>query len=127
MGCYGIGVGRIVACLIENNIIYENDKLKGFALPVEIAPYKVQIIYKEDKKEQAFDLYEKLLKLGINCIIDDREGQSIGTKIKDVYVLGTPYIIVIGNNYDGDTYEIEEIKSGFKKKMTFDEIVSLYK
>ena len=44
MGCYGIGLGRIIACLIENNVIYEDGKLKGFILPFNVAPYKVQII-----------------------------------------------------------------------------------
>ena len=51
MGCYGIGVGRIIACIIENNIIKVGDKIKGFVLPFNIAPYKVQIIYNENNKD----------------------------------------------------------------------------
>lgn len=38
MGCYGIGLGKIIACLIENNIIKNNDQIKGFSLPFNVAP-----------------------------------------------------------------------------------------
>ena len=119
MGCYGIGLGRIIACLIENNVIRENGKLKGFSLPKVIAPYKMQIVYKDDKKEVAEDLYKKL---NVSTIIDDREGYSLGNKIKDAYVLGTPYIAIIGNNYDGKTLEIEETKTGNKLNIDIDKL-----
>ncbi len=119
MGCYGIGLGRVIACLIENNIIKENDKIKGFSLPMEIAPYKMQIVYKDDKKEIAEDLYKKI---NISTIIDDREGYSLGNKIKDAYVLGTPYIAIIGNNFDGKTLEIEETKTGNKLNVEVDKL-----
>ena len=69
MGCYGIGLGRIIACLIENNVIKENDKIKGFALPYNIAPYKVQIIYNEEHKQEAEELYETLWNHNIPAII----------------------------------------------------------
>ena len=87
MGCYGIGLGRIIACLIENNIIKNGDKVKGFSLPYNIAPYKLQIIYCDEQKEIANNLYEDLSTKGIKCIIDDREKNSLGEKIKDSYVL----------------------------------------
>ena len=83
MGCYGIGLGRIIACLIENNVIKENDKIKGFALPYDIAPYKVQIIYNENNKEEGEKLYNYLLQNNINAIIDDRENLNIGNRIND--------------------------------------------
>ena len=119
MGCYGIGLGRIIACLIENNIIKENGKIKGFSLPKEIAPYKLQIVYMDNKKEIAEDLYKKLK---TSTIIDDREGYSLGNKIKDAYVLGTPYIAIIGNNFDGKTLEIEETKTGNKINIDIDKL-----
>ncbi|MBQ9019593.1 MAG: hypothetical protein IJ097_04725 [Bacilli bacterium] len=111
MGCYGIGLGRIIACLIENNVIRDNDKLKGFALPYNIAPYKVQIIYNEDNKEIAENLYKYLNDNGIKAIIDDRENLNIGNRINDVYVLGTPKMIILGKKFDGTTYEIEDTKT----------------
>ena len=123
MGCYGMGLGRIIACLIENNLIYEDGKLKGFVLPYKIAPYKVQIIYKDDKKEQAEELYNYLQENNIKCIIDDREGRSIGTRLKDVYVLGTPYSIIIGDKSEANTFEVEDNKTCDKYNMTKEEIL----
>ncbi len=126
MGCYGIGVGRIIATIIENNVIIDNNKIKGFALPYNIAPYKVQIIYKDDKKDKAFKLYEDLSSNGVKSIIDDREEYSLGNKIKDVYTLGTPYIIVIGNKFDGLNVEVEDIKTGLKEVVLLDDISNYF-
>lgn len=123
MGCYGIGLGRIIACLIENNVIYENGKLKGFILPFNVAPYKVQIIYKEDKKEVAESLYNYLQEKGIKCLLDDREGRSIGTKIKDVYVLGTPFSVIIGDKSTDNIFEVEDNKTNEKYNITKEEII----
>lgn len=123
MGCYGIGLGRIIACLIENNVIYEDGKLKGFILPFNVAPYKVQIIYKEDKKEVAESLYNYLQEKGIKCILDDREGRSIGTKIKDVYVLGTPFSVIIGDKSTDNIFEVEDNKTNEKYNITKEEII----
>ena len=127
MGCYGIGLGRIIATIIENNVIRENEQLKGFSLPLTIAPYKIQIIYKEDKKEQAEELYNNLTNQGIKCIIDDRSGYSLGNKIKDVYALGTPYIAIIGNNSTETTIEIEETKTGNKQTININELPNILK
>ena len=126
MGCYGIGIGRVIATIIENNLIKENDQIKGFSLPINIAPYKIQIIYKEDKKEIAEKLYNDLNEKNIKCIIDDREDYSLGSKIKDTYTLGTPYIAIIGNKFDGKTLEIEETKSGQKFNIEIDKIETLF-
>jgi len=90
MGCYGIGVGRIIATILENNIIKENGEIKGFSIPLNLAPYKIQIVYKDDKKQQAEELYKYLNDKGINVIIDDREGYSLGNKIKDAYIIRNP-------------------------------------
>jgi len=87
MGCYGIGVGRIIATILENNIIKENGEIKGFSIPLNLAPYKIQIVYKDDKKQQAVELYKYLNDKGINVIIDDRDGYSLGNKIKDAYII----------------------------------------
>ena len=122
MGCYGIGLGRIIATIIENNIIKDNDTIKGFSLPLNIAPYKIQIVYKDDKKDMAYKLYDTLSKKGIKSIIDDREGYSLGNKIKDSYVLGTPYIAIFGNKTDGDNIEIEETKTGNKFVVNINEV-----
>ena len=126
MGCYGIGLGRIIATIIENSVIRKDDKLMGFSLPLNIAPYKAQIVYKDDKKEQAEELYNMLINKGIKCIIDDRNGYSIGNKIKDVYALGTPYIIVLGNNSTENRIEIEATKTGNKEIIEVDKLSSFF-
>ena len=127
MGCYGIGLGRIIAVLIENNVIKNEKGIMGFSLPVHIAPYKMQIVYKDDKKDVAEKLYNDLISSGISVIIDDREGYGIGNKIKDSYVLGTPYITVIGDRFDGKTLEVEETKTGNKLIIDINKINELFK
>ena len=127
MGCYGIGLGRIIATILENNVIKDGDDIKGFSLPVFLAPYKIQIVYKEDKIDVATKIYNDLMQSGISSIIDDREGFSIGNRIKDAYTLGTPYVLVIGDRYDGETLEIEETKTGNKLNIKVSEIKNLFK
>ena len=124
MGCYGIGLGRIIACLIENNVIRDNDKVKGFVLPYDVAPYKVHIIYNENNKENAFRLYEFLMSNNISTIIDDRENLSIGNRINDVCVFGTPKMIILGNKFNGKDYEIEDIRTKEITKVTIDNILN---
>ena len=127
MGCYGMGLGRIIAVLIENNVIKNEDKIKGFSLPYDVAPYKVQIIYNENNKEYAEKLYKLLNDNVINSIIDDREGLQFGNRINDVYVLGTPKMIVLGNKFDGTNIEIEDTKTNEKVNTTIENIVSILK
>lgn len=126
MGCYGIGFGRIIATLIENNILYKNDKIKGFVIPYNIAPYKVHIIYNENNKYIAIELYNKLLNNNISCIIDDREELTLGNRINDVCLLGTPKMIVIGNKFDNEHIEIEDLKTGNKEVTNVDDIVKYF-
>jgi len=95
MGCYGIGVNRIVAAAIEQN----NDK-DGIIWPLSIAPYKVIIISitkKDDKDviEASEDLYKQLSDSGIETLLDDRE-ISPGIKFKDADLIGIPLQVVIG-------------------------------
>ena len=127
MGCYGIGLGRIIACLIENNVIRENDKIKGFSLPYSIAPYKIQIIYNENNREEAEKLYNELLNNNVSAILDDRENLSIGNRINDVYVLGTPKMVILGNQFDKVNYIIEDTKTHYKETVAIENIVNLLK
>ena len=127
MGCYGIGVGRIIACIIENNVIRTKERIKGFSLPYDIAPYKVQIIYNENNKEEAEKLYSYLLENNIPTILDDREDLSIGKRINDVYVLGTPKMIILGNQFDKINYIIEDTKNNEKNSVKQDDILKALK
>lgn len=127
MGCYGIGLGRIIACLIENNLIKYKEKIKGFSLPYDIAPYKVHIIYNEDNKEEAENLYKTLEENNIKALIDDRENLSLGNRINDVYTLGTPKMIILGNKYDKENYEIENTKDNTKQIVNKKDIIKYFK
>ena len=118
------GLGRIIACLIENNIIKNGDKIKGFSLPYNIAPYKIHIIYGDEQKDTAENLYDELTKKGINCIIDDREKFSFGERIKDCYALGSPYMAILGKKFDGENVEIEETKTGNKLSVKIGELAN---
>lgn len=130
MGCYGIGVSRTLAALYEQNIIKDAKWGPcGFVLPETIAPYKIQIIPKvEDdaKMEQAKEIYNILNKKGIQSILDDRENIQIGAKIRDCKVLGTPYMIVLGDKTDGKKLELENNKTGEKQNISIEEIIKKF-
>lgn len=131
MGCYGIGVSRTVAALYEQCLI--NDPkwgVCGFSLPEQIAPYKVQIVPKMDNEEKvkmAKELYVEFQKQGIGAILDDRENLNIGAKIKDCKVLGTPYLLVLGDKQEGDNFELECTKTGEKTAVTKSELFIKFK
>jgi prolyl-tRNA synthetase len=129
MGCYGIGVSRTVAAIYEQNLVKDkNGNPCGFALPKSIAPYKLQIIPKmenEEKYEFAMNLYNKLQSQGVDVIIDDREKVTMGAKIKDSKILGTPYITVIGDKQEGENIELENTKTGEVKKVTLEQLVEI--
>ena len=98
MGCYGIGVSRLVAAAIEQN----NDD-KGIIWPDSIAPYEVNIVaIGFDKDEEiakaAIDLYNQLLSMGYEAMLDDRK-DGYGTKMKDAELIGVPINVIIGKQY----------------------------
>ena len=131
MGCYGIGVSRTLAALYEQCII--NDEKwgpSGFVLPESVAPFKVQIVPKmenPEKLELAIKLYEKLKKNNVGAIIDDRENITIGAKMKDCKVLGTPYLVVIGDKQEGENIELENMKTGEKEVLTIEQLLEKLK
>jgi proline--tRNA ligase len=127
MGCYGIGLGRIIATIIENNVLIKDEKIKGFVIPYNVAPYKVHIVYSEQNKDKAIELYERLLENNIQCIIDDRDNLILGNKINDVALLGTPKLIVLGNKYDNINYEIEDLKTGEKDIVKKENIINYFR
>ena len=94
MGCYGIGVGRTVAAVIEKN--YDED---GIIWPLGIAPYHVIIvpvsIKDEAQAEAAKKLYQTLVAEGIETVLDDRDERP-GVKFKDADLIGFPIRVTIG-------------------------------
>ncbi|MBU3958584.1 MAG: proline--tRNA ligase, partial [Candidatus Omnitrophica bacterium] len=95
MGCYGIGVNRIIAAAIELN----NDE-KGIIWPLSIAPFQVMIVpinySKEDVKKISDKVYNALSDKGIEVLLDDRD-ESAGVKFNDAELIGIPAVIVIGD------------------------------
>ena len=105
MGCYGIGVSRLVAAAIEQN----NDD-KGIVWPHSIAPFDINIIaigYGKDQKiaDASNKLYGELKDMGYEVLLDDRK-DGYGTKVKDSELIGIPLNIIIGKKFI-ETNEIE--------------------
>ena len=124
MGCYGIGVSRVLGLIYENNAIKENDKVVGVSLPLSVTPYYLYIISNDKKKESAEELYSKFNDKDIEVIIDDVKG-SIGEKIRNAKVLGIPYIAIMGNNTENGYVEIERTRDGAQKTVKVDELLDL--
>ena len=96
MGCYGMGVSRLVGAIIEQ---YHDDK--GMVWPTVVAPFHVVIIPINAHKTPevghvAEKLYRQLLELGVEVLIDDREGHRPGAKFADAELIGVPHRIVVG-------------------------------
>ena len=127
MGCYGIGVSRTLAAIYEQYLI-KDPKFGpcGFSLPESIAPFKIQIIPKMENPEK-FDLakkiYAKLQEENIGVILDDRENVTIGVKIKDCKVFGTPYLMIIGDKTEENHFELEMVKTGEKFHFSLTELI----
>ena len=107
MGCYGIGVNRILASLIERS----NDK-DGIIWPVNLAPCEVNVIPVNRNDEslvaEAETLYSKMMDMGIDVIFDDRE-KSAGVKFKDSDLVGFPLQVIIGSkNLENGKVEIKD-------------------
>lgn len=94
MGCYGIGVDRALASIIE-----EHHDENGIVWPMTVAPYQVAIVpikYAGEMKEVADKLYEELTQKGVEVLLDDRDERP-GVKFKDIDLLGIPLRIVVGD------------------------------
>ena len=118
MGCYGIGIGRCMASVVEQN----HDE-KGIIWPMEIAPFKVAIVVVNTDDDAQMDaanyLYESLRKQRISTILDDREERA-GVKFNDMDLIGIPVKVTVGNKIKDQIVEIKQ-----RKKEGFEE-VSLY-
>jgi len=130
MGCYGIGVSRTVAMLYESSLVMNNGKFAGIALPASVAPYPLYIIPKFDdaaKAELANKIYQALQTDGVPVLYDDRADISIGVKIKDSKITGTPYTVVLGNSLDEGLVEVEDNRTGEKITVALDQFVDYCK
>lgn len=117
MGCYGIGVNRTMAAVIEQ---HHDDN--GIIWPLSVAPYHVTIvpvmIKNQEQMKVAEDLYNKLTSLGIEAIMDDRDERA-GVKFKDADLMGIPMRITVGK-------KVEEAQVEFKLRASEEvEVISI--
>ncbi|PUE67733.1 proline--tRNA ligase [Arcobacter lacus] len=123
MGCYGIGVSRLVAAVIEQN---HDDK--GCIWTKATAPFMVDIIVSNSKKEEESkvgeELYSKLKQAGLSTILDDRINARFGFKMSDFELLGFPYAVVIGKKLEDGLVEIVDRKTLEKIDVKVDEVIS---
>jgi prolyl-tRNA synthetase len=114
MGCYGIGVSRIVAATIEQS----NDE-NGIIWPLALAPYQVSIVpinyADEQTKKVADEIYKKLVDAGVEVVMDERDERA-GMKFKDADLIGIPWRITIGEkNLKDNKVELKARRDGQKE------------
>lgn len=106
MGSYGIGIGRCMAAIVEQN----NDE-KGIIWPMSVAPFKCSIVIANTKDEiqmkLANDIYENLINYGIEPLMDDRN-ERMGVKLNDMDLIGIPIRIVVGKKSNLDIVELKK-------------------
>jgi prolyl-tRNA synthetase len=124
MGCYGIGVTRIVAAAIEQN----HDK-DGIVWPVPLAPFEVAVLELQQDDDgviaTAKKIYEELTQAGIDVLYDDRDERA-GVKFKDADLIGIPYRIAVGKKGLADGVVELKLRKGTEvRKVKIDEIVPL--
>ncbi|TCP97205.1 prolyl-tRNA synthetase [Cricetibacter osteomyelitidis] len=124
MGCYGIGVTRVVAAAIEQN----HDE-RGIIWPDNIAPFKVAIVPMNMHKSKAVqefseNLYRTLTAQGVEVIFDDRKERP-GVMFADMELIGIPHMIVIGEkNLANAEIEYKHRRSGEKRMIAKDELIT---
>lgn len=123
MGCYGIGLGRVLGTVVE---VLGDDK--GLVWPKSIAPFTVHLIEiarVDDTavRTEAQNLYDALSKKGIEVLWDDRELRP-GEKFAESDLLGIPYRVVVSAKTVGEVFEVTERATGKNEMLTFEEIVA---
>ncbi len=123
MGCYGIGVSRILAAIAEVN----SDE-KGLIWPRGVSPFDVSLVAVDSKVlPRALELEKTLEKEGFSVLVDDRS-EAAGVKFNDAYLLGNSYILIMGKKFllDG-TIDIEVRKTKMAKSFKKKELIEFLK
>lgn len=123
MGSYGVGVSRSVAAIVEQ---YHDDK--GIIWPLVVAPYHVIITVVNTKSEEQLNLgetlYNKLIKMGVETLLDDRN-ERVGVKFNDRDLIGIPIRITVGKKASENIVEYSLRNSEDKQEVNVDEIEAL--
>jgi len=118
MGCYGIGIGRVMGTVVE---VLSDDK--GIVWPESIAPFQIHLLsLSQDKKAE--EIYNKLKELGKEVLYDDRD-IKIGEKLMDADLIGIPYRVIVSEKSlrEGGV----ELKKRTEEKAEIIQITELYK
>ena len=122
IGCYGIGVSRTLAAIVEQN----HDE-NGIIWPVSVAPYHVHIIVMKADDELQMkltgEIYNALSKSGVEVIIDDRNERP-GVKFKDADLIGIPIQIVVGRDATDGKVEFKERRASEKAILDVDDAIA---
>jgi prolyl-tRNA synthetase len=123
MGCYGIGVSRVVAAAIEQN---HDDK--GIIFPVPLAPFQVIVLNLGPKDERygamAEKLYNELRAQSLDVLLDDRDERP-GSKFADADLLGIPYRLTVGKTFEKEgKVEVRSRTTGETQILLPDEVVA---
>ena len=125
MGCYGIGVSRTVAAIVEQH----HDE-NGIIWPVSVTPYEVHLIpinmKTEAQKELADQIYNKLNGESVSVLYDDRNERP-GVKFADSDLFGFPIRITVGKKAEEGIVELKLRKSGETLEVAIDNIVDVIK
>ena len=122
MGCYGVGISRTLAAVVEQH----NDE-NGIIWPTSIAPFEVSVIAL-DKKGEAFDeaarLADELAAAGVEVVFDDR-AERPGVKFADNDLMGFPYQLIVGKRgIKNGTVELKCRATGEREDVAIDEVVA---
>jgi prolyl-tRNA synthetase len=125
MGCYGIGVSRVVAACIEQN--FDND---GIKFPPQLAPFDVQLVCLDPKDAEVAgkcDMIEAFLEgMGLECLYDDREERP-GVKFKDADLIGLPVQITVGGKgLKNGVIEVKNRRTGEKSTLPADQFETAF-
>ena len=122
MGSYGIGVGRTMAAVVEQN---HDDN--GIIWPKNIAPFTTAIVLisskDEDQVRVSNELYNTLLDAGVEVLLDDRDERP-GVKFKDMELIGIPYRITVGRNAKDGIVELKSRTGDLNEEVKVEEVLN---
>lgn len=126
MGCYGIGVSRLLSAIIEQN--YDD---RGIIWPWSVTPFDAHLVLvfadRDELKNQAEDFYCKLTQEGFEVLLDERLDVSPGEKFAEADLIGVPIQVIFGKKALEGKVELKERKTGERKELPFDEAFKLVK
>lgn len=124
MGCYGIGVTRTMASIIEQH----HDE-SGIIWPLSVAPYHVSVIpvniKDEEQLKNATELYDELISMGVEALLDDRN-ERVGVKFKDSEIMGIPMRVTVGKKITDGEVEFK-LRDGEMKVIKISDVCDIVK